>query len=169
MKKLLLASILCIAAVVVAPVASASAAPLTGGCAITGTATFTPNLSSEAKNVKYSFEGTAHCVEAGTNNPQSGAATVKGEFHGNCTQAESIGGGEGALLGHAFNSFKFKAAGGSVLFEIGGGAPGGVSGDAAFYTSGSPLTPGEIAANCAATPGGVGSLGFAAVAVGTLP
>jgi len=87
---------------------------------------------------------------------------------GECAKAESEGNGEGSLLGHTFNTFRFKAAAGSVLFEIGGGLPSGITGDAGFYLSGSPLTPGEIAAECAASSTGVHQLGFAAVAAGTL-
>jgi hypothetical protein len=170
MNKLLLVAGLCIGAFVIAPVTSASAAPLTGSCAITGSATFTnKNLTSTPQTeIEYTFSGTATCIEAGTNNPQSGAATVHGKFGGECAKAESEGSGEGSLLGHTFNTFKFKAAAGSVLFEIGGGLPGGITGDAGFYLSGSPLSPGEVAAQCAASPSGVHELGFAAVAVGTL-
>lgn len=170
MRKLMLVASLGIAAFVIAPVASASAAPLTGACVITGTATFAnKNLTKEAQTgIEYSFSGNATCVEAGTNNPQSGTATVKGKFGGECAKAESEGNGEGSLLGHTFNTFKFKAAAGSVLFEIGGGLPSGITGHAGFYLSGSPLSPGEVAAQCASSPTGVHQLGFAAVAVGTL-
>jgi hypothetical protein len=170
MKKLVLVASLGIAAFVIAPVASASAAPLTGTCVITGTATFTnKSLTKEAQTgIEYTFSGNATCVEAGTNNPQSGSATVHGKFGGECAKAESEGNGEGSLLGHTFKTFRFKAAAGSVLFEIGGGLPSGITGDAGFYLSGSPLTPGEIAAECAASSTGVHKLGFAAVAAGTL-
>jgi hypothetical protein len=167
MKKFMLVAGLCVAAFVVAPVASASAAPLTGGCAITGSASFSKPLSSTAQaGIEYTFSGNATCVEAGTNNPQSGTATVHGKFGGTCTEATSEGPGEGSLLGHSFNTFTFKAAGGSVLFQIAGGAPGGVTGDAGFYLSGAPLTGGELAAQCATS--GVKSLGFVAAAAGTL-
>jgi hypothetical protein len=170
MKKLMLAASICTLAFVIAPIGSASAAPLTGTCVITGSAKFPGKaLTKEAQaGIEYVFSGSATCVEAGTNNPQSGAATVKGKFSGECAKAESEGTGEGSLLGHTFNSFTFKAAAGSVLFQIGGGLPGGTSGWAGFYTSGSPLTPGEVAAQCAASATGVRELGFAAVAAGTL-
>ena len=169
MKKLMLAS-LCIAAFVIVPAASASAAPLTGSCAVTGAATFSPNLKSATQaGITYRFAGVAKCVEAGTELHQEGAATVEGKFKGNCAQAESEGEGTGSLVGHTVTNFKFKAAGGSVAFEGDGGlAGGGFAGHAGFYLSGSPVTGGELAAFCAAHAEGVSSLGFVATAAGTL-
>jgi hypothetical protein len=170
MKKLMLAASLCIAAFVIVPAASASAAPLTGSCAITGSAKFSPNLKSATQaGIAYKFTGQANCVEAGTEVHQEGAATVEGKFKGNCAQAESEGEGTGSLVGHTITGFKFTAAGGSVAFEGDGGlAGGGFAGDAGFYLSGSPVTGGELAAFCAAHAEGVGSLGFVATAAGTL-
>jgi hypothetical protein len=61
MKKLILIACLAVVAVVVAPIASASAAPvkgeeLIGACTITGTATITPEgLSTLPKKLSYSF------------------------------------------------------------------------------------------------------------------
>src|ERR1700747_1686267 len=105
MKKLLLVAGLSIGAFVIAPVVSARAAPLTGSCTITGSATFTnKNLTSTPQaEIEYTFSGNATCIEAGTNNPQTGAATVHGKFGGECAKAESEGLGEGSLLGHTFN------------------------------------------------------------------
>jgi hypothetical protein len=165
MKKLMLAASLCIAAFVIVPAASASA--LTGTCGITGAATFKPNLTSAHQTkIEYLFKGTAKCVEEGGSKVE-GEATVHGFFEGNCAQAESEGEGSGSLAGHEVTKFKFKAAGGDVLFEGGGGlAGGGFAGSAGFYLSGTEATGGELAAFCAAHSGGVGSLGFVATAAG---
>ena len=169
MKKPMLAASLCIAAFVIVPAASASAS-LTGSCAVTGAATFSPSLKNASQeHIKYKFAGEAKCVEAGTEIHVEGAATVEGEFKGNCAQAESEGEGTGSLVGHAVTNFKFKAAGGSVAFEGDGGlAGGGFAGHAGFYLSGTPVTGGELAAFCAAHAEGVSSLGFVATAAGTL-
>ena len=166
MKRLSLAVGLCIAGFLLAPVASASAEPLTGTCVITGSAKFNPNLTSVEAEVEYKFEGIATC--ATTAGPQSGTAVVHGKFKGECAKATSTTLGEGELVGHKFKDFEFTAAAGLVAFKVEGGLPGGSSGLAEFYTSGSPLTPGQLASECASTPGGVSSLGFGATASGTL-
>jgi hypothetical protein len=88
MKRMILFAAFCVIALMLAPITSASAAKLTGTCAISGKAAFfTKNatgekvaatLSETPQNLEYEFNGAAKCVEAGTEATKEGSATVTG-------------------------------------------------------------------------------------------
>lgn len=178
MKKLIAVAGLCIAAFVVAPVASASAETITGNCAIKGVAEFTnKNLKPEAETgIEYKFTGTGVCSgETGTGEkiPAETAATVtveKGTFgstapiNNACVAAKS----ETEATGHlkaAGKEFEFKLAfeaqAGDVTLSINGGA---AKGTAEFVTSTKSLAAECITAGSA----GIKELTFLADAAGTI-
>lgn len=173
MKRLILIASLCVAAAVVAPIASASAATFTGKCTIKGEAKFggatlTKTLQT---NLKYTFEDKekeAVCVEeSGT--VREGRAEVKGGvFEGSCTgEGKSTTDGEGALrLKNPTATYEFKLAftsnNGIVSLKIKNAAGTETAkGEANFAASIK-----EPAAQCLTT--GVGELEFVAKAEGTI-
>jgi hypothetical protein len=143
MKKLILVASLAVAAVMVVPITSASAA--TGVCTLEGNATLKPPLNAELKETEFSFENeTGECVEA-----PSGAklkveeATVEGVGELSCPAGQNIkklegevsGSGKIRLEGEASaKEFEFKlvAAAGLVTFTATGGITAG--GEAEFLT-----------------------------------
>jgi hypothetical protein len=95
MKKLILVASLCIAASVLAPVASASAEKFKGSCVIKGSAEFAPNLKFEPQTgLEYKFKGSAECVVVVEGVPEvlKGSVEVEGKFGSGvnaCLQAKS--------------------------------------------------------------------------------
>jgi hypothetical protein len=82
MKRLILIASLCITAVVVAPIASASAegAKFAGKCEFKGTATFAPgNLSPVPAALEYKFKGTAECETQPGKEKLKGKVEVSGK------------------------------------------------------------------------------------------
>jgi hypothetical protein len=168
MKKLMLVASLCIAAFVVAPIASASAAEtLTGSCAVKGTATFSKaKLENTTNLVGYGFEGEATCVEAGTGLVQKGTVTItEGEGEFSCLglgKETKEGKGVLEIAGKKFEfKLKIKAVGGSVALEVFVEGKLSATGTANFYAS-----LNEEASKCAVE--GVTKLEFNASASGTI-
>jgi hypothetical protein len=177
MKRLILTASLAIAAIMVAPVASASALEATGVCEIKGTATFgAPLKLTVPTKTTYSFESAA--VEGGKCESIPATKFEKAKVSGNgelsCKEGKEEGAGTGTIefeiVGlakekHEFE-FKFSAVGPFVVFETvtkpGIGAKGGgkANGVASFANDTAGLE------KCAA--GTAGSLKFTAVAVGTI-
>jgi hypothetical protein len=113
MRRLLVAVYLCVAVVVFAPVASASAAEETVSCALEGTATFTPSLKfAPKKEVVYSFksEGKANKCVREKGEVVKAKATVEGKGELGCEKGKSEADGTGTLKlgGEAGKTFKFK-------------------------------------------------------------
>ena len=134
MKKLIIVACLALIAVVVAPVASASAA-FTGTCTIHGTAEFFNELKEPTKLkpgpakpiLEYRFTSDQNgvgtkCIKAGTKKAKEATATVTGKFEGNCETATSLAPGKGELTvkGEATAKFEltFTAAAGNVALKI---------------------------------------------------
>jgi hypothetical protein len=167
MKRLFLVVGLCIAASVVAPIASASAAKLKGSCAVSGLATFSGgNLEEKTQTLGYTFSGKANCVDAG--GTHEGTAEVKnGTFEGSCLGAgKSIAEGEGTLnVGEGVVPFKleFTTNGGTVSLEIENAKEEeGAKGTANFFASKK-----QPASKCTEA-GGVHELEFVASASGEI-
>jgi hypothetical protein len=175
MKRLTLFAGVCILGFMLAPVSSASAAKLTGACAISGKAAFfTKNakgekvaavLSETPQNLEYEFSGTAKCVEAGTEARKEGPATVTGgEGTFSCiAKGTNLKDGAGTLFGTYKFDLDVEAAAGSValLVEESGTENVTATGLANFFASKE-----EEAKKC--REGGVHELEFNAVSVGTI-
>jgi len=86
MRKIMLLGILCLGALVIGPVASASAAEITGACEISGGAEFKPGLGKELAEVEYKFSGSAKCKPVG-GGEVSGTASVSGKGQLQCAVA----------------------------------------------------------------------------------
>jgi hypothetical protein len=150
MKKLVLVASLCVAAVMVAPIASASAESLAGACVIKGNATFEKGLSNGAPTANtYSFNSTeATCVSSKGVEPAT--ATVSGKGLLGC--AVAAGGLGNALVGETFAPGKgtltvggkkypfelsFVAVAANVVLAVKPeGELGAATGDATFLTDG---------------------------------
>jgi hypothetical protein len=134
MKRLLLASLLCVVAVIVAPVASAGAAePKHVECNFTGTATFETELGPvpTVGLDKYGFKSSNETPPANECNGKAGFAEVNGAGHLSCTLSPGLGLGglaatfENGLLkaeGKEFKleTFEFVGTGPVVTFEAKG-------------------------------------------------
>jgi hypothetical protein len=190
MKRLFLVAGLCIAAALVAPVASASAETLAGECKIHGTASFSTATEAEAeltltpRKLKYKFTSKAggkvivvggagaECDGVRLGNPSggrvhlSGSATVEGEGTLSCGASVSEGEGPGTLtLGTESYPFNLTFVGKGPNVTLAAtpiGAMGASSGEATFANS--EIEP---AAKCL-TGGGVKKLEFEAVAAGVI-
>src|SRR6476469_9674203 len=91
MKRLILIAGLCVLGIVVAPIASASAAPFAGSCEINGNAKFEKALSNTTpKSNKYEFTSGANttCTPAGSSEKAKAKAEVSGKGHLACAVAE---------------------------------------------------------------------------------
>jgi hypothetical protein len=178
MKRLFLVASLSMAAFVVAPLASASAAEntLTGSCTVEGAATFKPGLSKLLTKTTYEFDGTAKCVTV--TGELTGKAHVTGEgelqcavSHGGLTVLGSGGPGPGWLkLGTPEVEYPFElafvAAGGNVALKVTNKeGTANATGDAEFLTPEPAEKPGVLA-KCAT--GSLESLKFLAVTAGTV-
>jgi len=158
MKKLMLVASLCIAAVVAAPVASASAAENLA-CSFAGPATFpAPGLGLVPKETTYKFTSTAgECTVVETGEKlKVESASVQGEGALACTVSE----GEAGLLAKKVKgsgtikiekreeftfTFRFNASGVLVVFKIQNGKSAGGktlegSGTANFVKNATALT-----------------------------
>jgi hypothetical protein len=174
MKRLFLIAGLCIAAAMVVPVASASAA-VKGTCVVNGLASFTEGLLTEttAKH-GYTFASTQPvvCVENSGAVRKGKAKVEKGTFEGSCLkEGKSLAEGEGELELEALpanEKFKFKLAFTSNLGVVKlqvravvGEVPPEASGEANFFASTK-----DAAALCAAV--GVKELEFTAYVTGEI-
>jgi hypothetical protein len=165
MKRLLVAG-LCVAGLLLIPVASASAGEVVGTCAIKGTAEFggghlakTPNEAGGSH--VYSFNGTGTCVGSINGGPEKEAvavsAHVEGEGNLSCVHSESSPPGKGYLEVRGekdtFSEFTFQGLGANVTFVVGGNNSN-ATGSAVFV---------EGLAECLnPTVGGPTSVGFTA-------
>jgi len=167
MKRLILIASLCVVGFVIAPLAAANAATLTGACEVKGSAKFGPtNLTSTLAFHTYEFEGKATCKDT-ANVTHEGTVTVKeGNGQLSCLAAVSEAEGNGVLTEavtgtkYAF-TLSFVATGGQVALVIKVGGVASATGDATFANS-KNQTPAEC------LTGGVSKLEFEADAVGTL-
>lgn len=187
MKRLILIASLCVAGLVVTPIASASAAEpeFKGTCKIHGAAAFgSPGLGLLLKTDTYSFKSTESpatpeeesiCIDA--NGSHKVKATVSGSGELACAVAkggrvivEGSGSGTGTLEvnGEVVNfRLAFVAAAGNVVLDISKeeGGPPTATGDAEFLTP-EGAAKGKLVAECQA--GVVTSLAFEAAVAGTI-
>ena len=175
MKRMMLFAALCAMTFVAAPISSASAAKLTGSCAVSGKAAFfTKNaageivaatLSETPQTLEYEFTGTANCVEAGTEARREGSAAVTGgEGTFSClAKGTNVKDGAGTLFGTYKFDLDVEAAAGSVvlLIEESGTENVTATGLANFFASKE-----EEAKKC--QEGGVHELEFNAFTAGTI-
>jgi hypothetical protein len=178
MKRLMVVALACIAAAVLVPLSSASAAEkFAGKCVIHGTAKFKGHLTNElTPGIEYNFGSEAggalkvggkgaEC-ESETGEKLTGEAKVKGEGELSCGIGKSEAAGKGTLtLGTKEFKFElsFTAAVGIVALTVKPeGEEGEAKGLATFVASQE-----ELAAKCA-IPGGVGKLEFDATAKGEI-
>jgi hypothetical protein len=181
MKRLILIASLCALGIVMAPIASASAASFVGACEINGNATFEKPLSNTTpKSNKYEFKsgpGTT-CTQAGSTVKAKAKAEVSGKGHLACAVAEgglgvelegeTTAAGTGKLVieeGAAAGTYEFKlsfaAALAQVLLRIENNKKEvTATGDATFATSSEGVT------KCA--NGEASALEFKAAAAGTI-
>jgi hypothetical protein len=161
MRRLLALLALTLGAIVLAPVASSSAATVSGVCTISGSANFAPNgLTNTPSSLSYDFGGTGTC--SGTldgapiaNAPVSAHASGPGTL--SCAASLSQNGtgtltfpAQGVTIG-----FGITLAGGGteVGFTLTGNGGGAGAGHATFATN-------LARAPECATPSGVNNLGF---------
>jgi hypothetical protein len=180
MKRLILIAGVCVLGIVLAPIASASAATFVGSCEINGNAKFEKPLSNTTpKNNKYAFTSGAGttCTQAGSIEKAKAKAEVSGKGHLACAVAEGGLGvelegettapGTGLLTieeGPATGTYEFKlsfaAAAAQVLLKIENKKGVSATGDATFATSNEGVT------KCA--KGEATELEFKAAATGTI-
>jgi hypothetical protein len=175
MKRIVLLAALCVVGFVIAPITSASAAKLTGVCAVGGKAAFftkgpkgekvPAKLSETPQTLEYEFNGTAKCVEAGTEARKEGAAAVTGgEGIFSCVaKGTNLKDGSGTLFGTYKFDLDVEAGGGSVALLAEESATENVTaaGLANFFASKE-----EEAKTC--REGGVHELEFNAVTAGSI-
>jgi hypothetical protein len=162
MRRMMLFASLCVVGVVLAPIASASAAEK-GGCKIEGNATFGSGLSKTKGPNTFNFQSTAgECVGEVSGKVGAEATVTEGKGELGCATAEGTAKGTLTILSgpekgpHTF-ALKITGALGVVLLELTGGIE--AHGVATFLTS---LNSKECAL---AEPT---SLPFTAVAAGTI-
>jgi hypothetical protein len=165
MKRLILVASLGVLGFVLAPVASASAAELSGECQVSGTALFPSGISGVPKTADpYEFAGNTTCkdtsgvehvgtvsITGGTGTLSCGASVSEGE--GNGTLTETSPGTE------KYNfTLSFAGTGPDVTLVIKVGGKPSAAGTATFAK----------AKNATSCPTGVSSLEFEALAAGTI-
>jgi hypothetical protein len=161
MRRLLALLALTLGAIVLGPVASSSAATVSGACTISGAATFSPNgLTNTPSSLTYNFGGDGTCSGTLngapiTNAPVTASASGSGTL--SCAASVSTGGtgtltfpNQGVTIGFGIN---LAGAGTEVGFTLTGNGGGAGAGHATFATN---VTR---APECA-TPAGVNNLGF---------
>jgi hypothetical protein len=161
MRRLLAMLALTLCALVLVPMASASAATVTGECNIAGTATFSPNgLTATPQTLTYNFGGNGTCT--GTLNgapiiqaPVSAGATGTGTL--SCAGAVATGGtgqlsfpNQGVTIGFHID---LVGVGSEVAFTITGNGGGNGVGHASFGSN-------ALRATECNSPTGVNNLGF---------
>jgi hypothetical protein len=181
MKRLLLASLLCVVAVIVAPVASASAAQVVQ-CKFKGTTTFNPALGLVPAPGEYTFNSEAgagtKCKVKVSSEPKvetevEAKATVKGKGKLACTVSPGLGvaglaafeSGSVTVGTKVFTltKFQFTGTGPVVLFEA-----EGTNGTETFHGTGEAnfaQSPGALL-QCEA--GALLSVGFEATSAGVV-
>jgi hypothetical protein len=151
MRKLLLSAglcALCAVGVIAAPIASASAAELTGKCQIAGEAKFPGGLGKSPTKGIYEFEGTANC-ETASGEKKSGPTKVKGEALLSCAVAaggitvvgETGAPGKGTIISEEYKfelSFVAQAGVVDLLARPEGNSAYTASGEAEFLTTNGP-------------------------------
>jgi hypothetical protein len=183
MKRLLLASLLCVVAVIVAPVAAASATEVVH-CEFAGNTEFNGHLFLTQTNVEYKFNSKGEvgnkCKVKVTSEPKvetevAASATVKGKGKLSCTLSPGLGvaglentfeSGSVTVGGKVFtlSKFEFVGTGPVVTFSAegtGGGQTFKGEGSANFVTSTTAL------AECAST-NGLPEVGFTATSAGVV-
>src|SRR5258705_11344700 len=138
MKRMMLFAGLCVIGIVLAPVASASAAE-TGACKIRGLRTFGGPLSKTAGPNTFTFKSTAgECVGEASGKVGAEATVTEGKGELGCATAEGTAKGTLTILAgpekgpHSF-SLKVTGALGVVALELTGGIE--AQGVATFLTS----------------------------------
>jgi hypothetical protein len=161
MRRLLLIVPLALAAIAVVPVASASAATVSGACTIDGSATFSPDgLKAAPATLGYDFSGTGSCSgtlngNTITNSPVQAHASGNGTL--SCAGAVATGGtgtltfpNQGVTIGFGIS---LVGTGSEVEFVITGNGGGAGAGHATFAANGGRAT------ECASA-NGLNNLGF---------
>jgi hypothetical protein len=180
MKRLLLASLLCVVAVIVAPVASASAKnPEHVKCKFEGTAVFGAKLTAKPTKTTYKFnsEGTtSNKCKVNNEEPELAAeAEVKGEGNLSCTVSPGLG-----VAGLATGTGKLKVGTTKPVFEplkfefVGTGpvvtfeASGSNTAKEEFVGGGSANFLSTLTALEECAGAGLGSVGFTATSAGVV-
>jgi len=161
MRRLLALLALTLGVTVLAPVASSSAATVSGACVISGSASFSPNgLTATPQSLTYNFGGTGTCSGTLngapiTNAPVSASASGSGTL--SCAASVSTGGtgsltfpAQGVTIGFGIN---LAGCGSEVGFTLTGNGGGAGAGHATFATN-------LARAPECSTPSGVNNLGF---------
>jgi hypothetical protein len=175
MKRLILLASLCVAAIIVAPVASASAAGLKGHCTVKGTAKFPGlNLTRELmKGQSYEFTGTANCEELPGGEKVEATVTVSGKGELSCAASVSkVAEGLGTLTltsgpkkgtAYMFNLGFTPLVPGVILLQVEAEGAGKVT--ATGYAS---FLKDPKAEECFTNAAGVSELKFEALAAGEI-
>jgi hypothetical protein len=165
MKRLILVATLGVIGFVLAPVASASAAELTGECQVSGLATFPSGLSGVPKTADpYGFTGNATCKDTSGATHTGTVSITGGTGTLSCGASASEAEGQGTLNeespGKEKYSFtlSFAGTGPVVALVVKVGGKPSATGAATFAKA-------ENAKEC---PTGVNSLAFESLTVGTL-
>jgi len=148
MRRILLIAPLALAAFVLAPMATANAATVSGACTVSGTAHFTPTgLKSVPGPMGYDFTGTGTCNGTlngtpVTNSPVTAHAAGSGTL--SCVGAVSTGGSGTLAFTSAGVTIGFQVdlvgAGSEVTFVLTGNGGGNGVGHATFATNGTRAT-----------------------------
>jgi hypothetical protein len=158
MKKFVLLASLTLVAVVAAPVASASAATVTGACTLSGSANFNSPLTAQPGPNGYSFTGSGSCSGTLngtpiTNAPASASASGSGTL--GCSASVSTGGTGTLTVNGVSVPFQINLVGTAteVVFHLTGNSGGAGVGHASFA-----LDAQQAASECAGS--GASSLPF---------
>jgi hypothetical protein len=158
MKKFVLLASLTLVAVIAAPVASASAATVSGACTLSGTANFNSPLTAQPGPNGYSFTGSGSCSGTLngapiTNAPASASASGSGTL--GCSASVSTGGTGTLTVNGVQVPFQINLVGSAteVAFHLTGNSGGTGAGHASFA-----LDAQQAASECAGS--GASSLPF---------
>jgi hypothetical protein len=168
MRQLMLCASLCIAALVLAPITSASAEKPAGRCTIEGTAAFSPTNLRPVPTPKlgYEFEGLAECETFPGREIRTGTVEAHGEETLSCAGSITEAEGKGTLtLGGVklpFGLTFFSGGPGSTVLAVKFDDGGVAVGSASFLDSSI-----EPATQCFALSG-AHALEFKGVAIGEL-
>jgi hypothetical protein len=158
MKRITLLGLLALIALMAVPIASASAATVSGACTLSGTANFNSPLTAQPGANGYSFTGSGSCSGTLngapiTNAPASASASGSGTL-GCSASAATLGTGTLTVNGVAVGfQIKLVGAGTEVAFALTGNSGGAGGGHASFA-----LDAQQAATQCAGA--GASSLPF---------
>jgi len=167
MRKLMLAASLCVASILLVPIASASAEKTAGRCTITGRATFSPTdlKPLPTSELGYEFAGRAECERLPSREIINAIVEAGGKQTLSCFGALGETEGTGTMTVGSVKlpfSLTFLSGGpGSTLLAVKFADGGTAVGGATFLNSSS-----ELASQC--FTGGAHDLEFEAVASGEL-